>query len=110
MSSARTYNTQFLFLSLNPRIHDDFLADFYDYNSFGIEHKNHDGLAIFRNTYAQDPYVRIMTFGEAQLYLYDTRYDDLIDGVKSYFIGNDYKGATKYILNYYERCVNKGQL
>ena len=114
-SYREKYNIDIIFVSYNlPYTNDhdneDFIADFYDFNDFGLGHDNYDGLAIFRNTYYKDPYVRIMTFGDAQLYLYDTRYDSLISGVASYFKSNDYDGAVKYTLSYYDSCVSKGPL
>ena len=112
---SRKYNMDIIFVSYNlpytnDKANDDFLADFYDYNSFGMDYSKYNGLAIFRNTYADDPYVRIMTFGEAQLYLYDTRFDTLMPGIKPYFSRNDYVGAFEYIIDYYGKCVKNGKL
>ena len=44
------------------------------------------------------------------MYLYDTRYDTLVDNVGSYFRTKDYRNAVSYILGYYDKCVSWGQL
>ena len=51
-----------------------FADDFYDFNDFS---KN--GVMLFRNTYAEDPYFDVLSFGEAQLYFYDDRLDEILD-------------------------------
>ena len=94
MEFSKEFNMPAIFVSYNlpytnDKDNEDFIADFYDYNSFNDDDNNYDGIAIFRNSYALDPYVRIMTFGDAQMYLYDSRYDSLISGVKSYFLVNN---------------------
>lgn len=87
-----------------------FATDFYDYNDFGINFEKYDGVMLFRNTYEQNPYFDAYSFGNAQLYFYDTRlsnaldyiYDDLHD--ESY-----YEGFNKFI-DKMEEYYNEGKL
>ena len=47
---------------------EEVAADFYDYNDFGINTEQYDGVLFLRNNYSSDRYFNIYTFGEAQLY------------------------------------------
>jgi len=72
---------------------EDYAVDFYDYNDFGINYERYDGILLFRNTYSIDPYYDMYTFGDAQLYFDQNRYDDILDAIyndiksKNYYIG-----------------------
>ncbi len=64
---------------------EEFAADFYDYNDFGIDYELYDGILLFRNT-ALDPcwnamYYDMYPFGNAQLYFNEYRYDSILDGI-----------------------------
>lgn len=71
---------------------EDYAADFYDYNDFGIDFENYSGIVLLRNHYKTDPYYDIYTFGNAQLYFDQTRYDDILDTIYPYF-----KNDTNYV-------------
>lgn len=83
-------------------------ADFYDYNDFGIEYKYYDGIVLFRNTYSSNPYFDIYTFGNAQLYFDQERYDEVLDGIYNDLHYNNYiEGFTSFI-NYCDKFIDKG--
>lgn len=87
-----------------------FATDFYDYNDFGINFEKYDGVMLFRNTYEENPYFDAYSFGDAQLYFYDTRLSDALDYIyddlhnKSY-----YEGFNKFI-DKMEEYYNDGEL
>lgn len=80
---------------------EDYAADFYDFNSFPS-----NGLVFFRNTYSSDPYYDLLSFGDAQLYFYDTRLNDILDVIyDNIHEGNYYEGIHQLIeelYSYYE--------
>lgn len=84
------------------KYNEEYATDFYDFNSFG---KN--GILFFRNTYSSDPYFDLYSFGEAQLYFYDTRLSDILDSIYSdIHYDNYYEGIHKLIEeleDYYDR-------
>ena len=64
-------NMDMVFVSVNlpytlDKENEDFAADFYDYNDFGINFESYSGVLLLRNTYEQDPYYNVYMFGEAQ--------------------------------------------
>lgn len=98
------YNTDFVILIDDYEYdkdsdNEDYAADFYDYNDFGIDYEYYDGILLFRNTYSLDPYYDMYTFGNAQLYFIGTsRYDIILDGIYSdLHMGNYYSGLSDYI-------------
>lgn len=114
-SYSDKYHMDIIFVSYNLPYHidkdnEDWLADFYDFNDFGLEYEKYDGIAIFRNTYDLNPYYQILSFGETQMYLYDSRYDHIVEKVGSYFRAKNYTGAVDKILSYYDSCYYKGPL
>ena len=73
---------------------EDYAADFYDYNDFGIDFEKYDGILLFRNTY-KDPvynamYYDMYTFGNAQLYFDIERYDTILDDIYQDLKGGQY--------------------
>lgn len=88
---------------------EDYAADFYDYNDFGIEFENYSGTLFFRNTYEKDPYYDVYTFGDAQLYYDYDRLQVLLDGVyDNIHEGNYYAGFIRYI-DYLEDFYRQGK-
>lgn len=82
----------------NDKKNEDYAADFYDYNDFGLENPYYSGVVIFRNTYKADPYYGIYYFGEAQLYYSNIRNDVLLDSIYDDFHSANYmKGLEKLI-------------
>ena len=96
-----TYNLPYTIDSTN----ETFAADFYDYNDFGIDFENYSGILLFRNTYEQDRYYDIYTFGEAQLYFGYDRLNMTLDKIYHDFVNDNYlSGMTTFISdmeNYY---------
>lgn len=96
-----TYNLPYTFDSDN----ETFAADFYDYNDFGIDFENYSGVLLFRNTYEQDRYYDIYTFGNAQLYFDYDRLNTTLDNIYYDFVNNNYfTGMATFIedmSNYY---------
>ena len=96
-------NTDMVFVSIDmPYSYDskneDFAADFYDYNDFGINFDNYSGILLLRNDYSGDRYYDIYTFGDAQLYFDQSRYDDILDGIYNQFVGKKYlSGISDFI-------------
>ena len=86
---------------------EEFAADFYDYNDFGIDFENYSGIVLLRNNYEKDRYYDMYTFGNAQLYFNQTRYDDILDGIYDDFVSKQYlKGITTFIdkcTSYYDK-------
>ena len=77
---------------------EDFAADFYDYNDFGIDFENYSGILLLRNTYEYDPYFDIYTFGNAQLYFPFKRLDNTLDAIYDDFhYGYYYDGIETFI-------------
>ncbi len=72
---------------------EEYATDFYDFNDFG---KN--GVLFFRNTNSSDPYFDLYSFGEAQLYFYDTRLSNILDDIYDYIHeGHYYEGIHELI-------------
>lgn len=69
------------FSYINDNENENYAADFYDYNDFGIEFNKYSGVLLLRNTYEADPYFNIYTFGEAQLYFSYNRLENTLDSI-----------------------------
>lgn len=88
---------------------EDYAADFYDYNDFGIDFDKYSGTLLLRNTYEADPYYDIYTFGNAQLYYNYDRLQIILDDIYD-DLHNEryYDGFSKYInflIEYYDKGV-----
>ena len=99
-------NMDMVFVSINlpytkDEKNEEFAADFYDYNDFGINFKSYSGVLLLRNTYEQDPYFNVYMFGEAQLYYSFDRAESMLDNIYPYFKSQDYiTGLNIFIDNY----------
>ena len=97
------YNTDIVILTYdlpyyNDIENEDFASDFYDYNDFGINYSNYSGILLFRNTYNNDPYFDIYSFGDAQLYISPNRANDLLDSIYNDLHNQNYlSGFELYI-------------
>ena len=77
---------------------EEYAADFYDYNDFGIDFEKYSGIVLFRNTYEKDKYYDMYTFGNCQLYFDNYRYDDILDSIyNDLHDGNYYDGFSTFI-------------
>ena len=80
------------------KMNEDYAADFYDYNDFGLDLDKYSGVLLFRNTYENDPYYDIYTFGNAQLYFSKSRLDRTLDNIyDNLHDKNYYSGFSRYI-------------
>ena len=88
---------------------EDYAADFYDYNDFGLNLDKYSGVLLFRNTYESDPYYDIYTFGNAQLYFNYSRLNTTLDKIYDMLHSKDYyNGFSQYISdmkNYYNMGI-----
>lgn len=95
----------------NDKENEDYSADFYDYNDFGLDLDKYSGVLLFRNTYEEDPYYDIYTFGNAQLYFSYNRLENVLDNIyDDLHNGNYYSGFNSYIRymsNYYSDGIPK---
>ena len=93
----------------SDRENEDYAADFYDYNDFGIDFENYSGVLLLRNTYEDDPYFNIYTFGDAQLYFSYYRLENTLDSIyDDIHNGNYYDGFNSFIdqmSSYYESGI-----
>ena len=105
-------NMDMVFVSIDmPYTYDskneDYAADFYDYNDFGINFDNYSGILLLRNNYESDKYYDMYTFGDAQLYFDQSRYDIILDDIYSDFKGGEYLSGIKTFVSkctsYYDR-------
>lgn len=90
-------------------MNEDYAADFYDYNDFGLDLDKYSGVLLFRNTYEKDPYYDIYTFGNAQLYFSKSRLDKTLDNIyDDLHDKNYYNGFSRYISemkSYYDNGI-----
>ncbi len=93
---------------VNDKQNEDFAADFYDYNDFGIDYPLYDGILLFRNTYEADPYYDMYTFGNAQLYFDQSRYDVILDGIYYELHDGKYLRGFSSFISYVDRYMDKG--
>ncbi|MBQ6135268.1 MAG: TPM domain-containing protein [Bacilli bacterium] len=94
------------------RINDEYAADFYDYNDFGMDY-NMSGILIFRNT-AIDPcfdamYYDMYTFGNAQLYFDQSRYDTVLDAIFDDLHSDNYLSGFESFISKVDSYVTSGK-
>ena len=82
-----------------------FATDFYDFNDF-----DKNGVMLFRNTYSVNPYYDMYSFGEAQLYFYDTRLSSLLDDIYDYVHSGEYMTAIDTMIFRLETYYSNGKL
>ena len=113
------YQTDLVFLTDNlpytyDKMNEDYAADFYDYNDFGLNYSNYSGILLFRNTYESDPYFNIYMFGNAQLYIDWDRSEYILDTIFDDFKNKRYlDGLNKYIdllNNYYNSGIASSKI
>lgn len=90
----------------NDLENENWAADFYDYNDFGLDFEHYDGVLLLRNTYEADPYFNVYTFGEAQLYFDYYRCENMLDHIYPYFKQKQYLPGINIFIedftNYYD--------
>ena len=78
---------------------EEYAADFYDYNDFGIDFEGYDGVLLLRNTYSSNPYYNIYTFGDSQLYFPFERCESILDSIYSNFSTHNYMPGYERVIS-----------
>lgn len=80
---------------------EEYAADFYDYNDFGLDFDKYSGVLLLRNTYESNPYYNVYMFGDAQLYYNFDRSEYMLDNIY-YNLSHHYyyDGFSTFISNY----------
>lgn len=93
----------------NDSENEDYAADFYDYNDYGLDFEKYSGVLFLRNHYDADPFFNIYTFGYAQLFFSYNRLENLLDDIYPDIKSENYvKGFTTFIntmIDYYDRGI-----
>ncbi len=84
---------------------EDYATDFYDFNDF-----NKNGILFFRNDYEEDRYFDLYSFGDAQLYYYDTRLSDLLDEIFDEIRNKEYLSSIKHLISRLNDYYDYGKL
>lgn len=92
----------------DDKANQDYAADFYDYNDFGITEEDYSGVLFFRNTYAQDPYYYLLTSGKAQLYFGQDRVDYALDNIYTEISSGEYYDGITELIAYLDRYYTDG--
>jgi len=86
------------FYYYNDNENEEYAADFFDYNDFGMKYENNSGILFLRNATEDNPYYNIYTFGNAQLYFSYNRLENTLDNIYSDISGKNYlKGFNQFI-------------
>lgn len=114
-SFTEKYKIDIVILTDNYQYTEDsqnttFATDFYDYNDFGINYEKYDGVMLFRNTYEQNPYFDAYSFGNAQLYFYDTRLSNTLDYIYDDIHSKAYYSGFNKFIDKMEEYYNEGKL
>lgn len=83
----------------NDKENEDYAADFYDYNDFGMKYTNNSGVLFLRNAFINDPYFNIYTFGDAQLYFDYQRLENTLDNVYRDIKNENYLTGFEMFIN-----------
>lgn len=78
---------------------ENYAADFYDYNDFGLNFENYSGILVVINMDLSNRYYHIITVGNALLYYNDSRIANLLDSMYNYMVNGDYYEATSAFIN-----------
>ncbi len=87
---------------------EEYAADFYDYNDFGMNVKNNSGILLLRNSNSEKPYYDMYTFGDAQLYFTPNRYDSILDGIYDNLHSGNYLTGFKDFINRTDVFISNG--
>lgn len=93
-------------LAYSDYLLEDYAADFYDYNDFGINFDYYSGSILIINMNSYNRFYNIYTFGNAIRYYSDSRLENILDNIyydiadASYF--NGFKKFISEETTYYE--------
>lgn len=77
---------------------EDYAANFYDYNDFGMANEKNSGVLFLRNADSTDPYFNIYSYGNAQLYYDYDRLERVLDLVYPDISSKNYlRGFARFI-------------
>lgn len=93
----------------NDHDNEDYAADFYDYNDFGLNDSHYSGVLLLRNAYEQDPYFNVYTFGEGQLYYDYDRCEMMLDHIYPYFKQKEYNEGIKLFIDDFTSYYHLGK-
>lgn len=87
---------------------EDYAADFYDYNDFGLDFDKYSGVIIIRNINSYNKYFNIYTFGDAQLYFTYERCEDILDTIYDDIHLENYLSGFQTFISECERYYKLG--
>lgn len=77
---------------------EEYAADFYDYNDFGLDLEYYSGIILIINMNTYNRFYNIFTFGNGMIYYNDIRLEDTLDYMYNDMASGNYKTAvTAYI-------------
>ena len=92
----------------NDKENEDYAADFYDYNDFGIDFDKYNGIIIFINMNPTDRYFNFYMFGDSQLYFDNKRKEEPIDTTMQYMKNGKYFIAIEHMMDLFDEYLDKG--
>lgn len=92
----------------NDKENEDYAADFYDYNDFGIDFDKYNGIIIFINMNPTDRYFNFYMFGNSQLYFDNKRKEEPIDTTMQYMKNGKYFIAIEHMMDLFDEYLDKG--
>lgn len=109
----KTYKSEIVIVTIDMQYYNDskneeFAADFYDYNDFGLEYDHYSGTVLLRNTYSNDPYFNIYTFGDAQLYFSGSRTESILDLIYDDIHSGYYESGFTTFINELSKYHRRG--
>ena len=87
---------------------EDYAADFYDYNDFGIDFDLYSGIIIVRNINSYNRFFNIYTFGNAQLYYPYERCEEILDYIYNDIYTENYLSGFNSFISYSSEFYNDG--
>ena len=91
---------------------EEYAADFYDYNDFGLNLKNYSGILLHINMNTYNRMYNIYTFGDAMLYYNDYRLESMLDYMQNDMVARSFLSATTNFINnanyYYGQGIPEG--
>ncbi len=106
-------NMDMVFVTINmaytyDKDNEDYAADFYDYNDFGLDLEKYSGVLLLRNAYSNDPYYDVYMFGNAQLYYVGDRASNMLDDIYPYFSTHQYLEGFRIFKEDFQRDYDNG--
>lgn len=103
-------NMEFIIVTINDNYsdydNDTYASDFYDYNDFGLDTYNYDGLLLLRNANSTSPYYNLYAFGKACVVFPESKLSYILDEIYHEFANKQYLKGINEVLdklnNYYD--------